>query len=272
MFALGVFRLFVCLFGFVFIVFVCFSLRRSSGNTTGNTTLSCPSCSTRWVSLCPAGSAKNWSTAGSGTAAGAHSSAHTTETTAQLGRETLASPGPNCWRSQIVVKEVAIWKDNLGKTADDSRLKRRLSRWKEGKKEGGVSKKMVASSSWWFCPHLPASRRAAQDSRLEERRWRELQCLIITTLLHHTSSRILKGKLLPPPFAARPPSSPPAVTESQLLMGRSSSRTSLMEWMREWCAETGDARAFDISVTERRRGHQGSRLRLHVVASLDRPW
>lgn len=73
--------LLLCVF-FFFTLVVCFSLRRSSGSTTGITTLSCPKCSTGWASLCPVGSAKNWSTAGSGTAAGAHSSAH--RTTAQL--------------------------------------------------------------------------------------------------------------------------------------------------------------------------------------------
>lgn len=52
---------------------LCFSRRCSSGSTIGITTLSCPSCSTEWVSLCPAGSEKSWSTPGSSTSGGDHS-------------------------------------------------------------------------------------------------------------------------------------------------------------------------------------------------------
>lgn len=50
--------------------FVSFSHRGSSGSTIGITTLSFPSCSTGWVSRCPAGSEKNWSTPGSSTTGG----------------------------------------------------------------------------------------------------------------------------------------------------------------------------------------------------------
>lgn len=114
----------VCLFNLV----VCFSLRCSSGSTTGITTLSCPNCSTRWASLCPAGSAKNWSTAGSGTAAGAHSSAH--RTTAQLCRETPGLAWPRLLKiPNIFVKEVATWKEDLVKTADNSGQNHSPPRW-----------------------------------------------------------------------------------------------------------------------------------------------
>lgn len=61
---------------FFFFFHLRFSPRRSSGNTTGITTLSCPSCSTGWVSRCPAGSERSWSTPGSSASAEVHSCAH----------------------------------------------------------------------------------------------------------------------------------------------------------------------------------------------------
>lgn len=64
--------------------FVSLSRRGSSGSTIGITTSSCPSCSTGWVSRCPAGSEKSWSTPGSSTAGGDHSSTHWTT-------------APRCW-------------------------------------------------------------------------------------------------------------------------------------------------------------------------------
>lgn len=130
---------------------VCFSLRRSSGSTTGITTLSCPNCSTGWASLCPAGSAKNWSTAGSGTAAGAHSFAQWT--TDQLCRETGLA-----WPKRLKIPNICEGRCNMkGRFRQDCwqlQTKPQSSQMNRLKKGWWVSKKMVASSSWWFCPHL----------------------------------------------------------------------------------------------------------------------
>ena len=90
-------------------LFVCFSPRASSGSTIGITTLSCPSCSTGWVSRCPAGSEKSWSTPGSRTTEGAHSSAHWTTTRPLLRGGDTGPSDRKGWRSQIVLKETEIF-------------------------------------------------------------------------------------------------------------------------------------------------------------------
>lgn len=197
-----------------------------------------------------------------------------TRTTAQLCRETPDLAWPRLLKiPHLFVKEVvAIRKEDLVKAADNSRRKTTVLPDEQDKeRDGGVSKKMVASRSWWFwfCPHLlglPAGQSRTAGRR--ERRRRTLQCLIITIFikpLHRNC--ILKGKLLPQVLAAwvgeggrwqDPPSSPPTGTETLLLMEMSAGGMMSMKWMREWCADTVVVKAFDIT-TVLTRGHEDIR-------------
>lgn len=123
-----------------------FSLRRSSGSTTGITTLSCPSCSTGWVSRCPAGSEKSWSTPGSSMSGGS-SQPHALNHSSTLQGEHWPS-GPKCLKIPNILERDSSMRRVMGRIRNLNLNHNLLMRTGNEWIRGGEGSR-VAFSNWW---------------------------------------------------------------------------------------------------------------------------